>query len=176
MTYGVYGLTFDNCEIPAENVLGEENRGFHYAVLGLNEARVNVGCQALGGSQIAFEHALQYSKDRVTFGQPLPSHQVLQHMLADMAMDQHAARMLLLEAAWGWESGVDVRPKSSYAKVFCTEVANRIADKDLQFFGGAGYFKGMVVERVYRELRVMRIFEGANEIQRNMLTKQLLKA
>jgi acyl-CoA dehydrogenase len=176
MTNGVYGLTFDNCEIPSENLLGEENRGFYYAVSGLNEARINVGCQALGGSQIAYEHALQYSQDRVTFGQPLSSHQVLQHMLADMAMEQHAARMLLLEAAWSLESGADVRLKSSYAKVFCTEVANRIADKALQIFGGAGYIKGMVVERVYRELRVMRIFEGANEIQRNMIAKQLLKA
>jgi acyl-CoA dehydrogenase len=175
MTNGVYGLTFENCEIPAENLLGEENRGFYYAVSGLNEARVNVGCQALGGSQIAFEHALQYSKDRVTFGQPLSSHQVLQHMLADMAMEQHAARMLLLEAAWCLQTGVDVRLKSSFAKVFCTEVANRIADKALQIFGGAGYIKGMVVERVYRELRVMRIFEGANEIQRNMIAKQLLE-
>lgn len=175
MTNGVYGLTFDNCEIPAENLLGEENRRFYYAVSGLNEARVNVGCQALGGSQIALEHALQYAKDRVTFGQPLASHQVVQHMLADMAMEQHAARMLLLESAWGLENGVDVRLKCSYAKVFCTEAANRIADKALQIFGGAGYIKGMVVERVYRELRVMRIFEGANEIQRNMIAKQLLK-
>ncbi|WP_269758919.1 acyl-CoA dehydrogenase family protein [Variovorax sp. E3] len=90
-------------------------------------------------------------------------------------MEHHAARMLLLEAAWGLQAGVDVRLKSSYAKVFCTEVANRIADKALQIFGGAGYIKGMVVERVYRELRVMRIFEGANEIQRNMIAKQLLK-
>jgi acyl-CoA dehydrogenase len=176
MTHGVYGLTFDHCEIPAENLLGEENRGFYYAVSGLNEARVNVGCQALGGSQMAYEHALQYAQDRVAFGQPLASHQVLQHMLADMAMEQHAARLLLLEAAWALENGGDVRLKSSFAKVFCTEVANRIADKALQIFGGAGYIKGMVVERVYRELRVMRIFEGANEIQRNMIAKQLLKA
>jgi acyl-CoA dehydrogenase len=175
MTNGVYGLTFDNCEIPTENLLGEENRGFYYAVSGLNEARVNVGCQALGGSQIAYEHALQYSQDRVTFGQPLSSHQVLQHMLADMAMEQHAARLLLLDAAWGLENGMDVRLKSSFAKVFCTEAANRIADKALQIFGGAGYIKGMVVERVYRELRIMRIFEGANEIQRNMIARQLLK-
>lgn len=175
MTNGVYELTFENCEIPAENLLGEENRGFYYAVEGLNEARVNVGCVALGGSQIALEHALQYSKDRITFGQPLSSHQVVQHTLADMAMDQHAARLVVLEAAWGLQEGIDVRLKSSYAKVFCTEAANRIADKALQIFGGAGYIKGMVVERVYRDLRVMRIFEGANEIHRNMIAKHLLK-
>lgn len=176
MNDGVYGLTFENCELPAENLLGEEGRGFYYALEGLNEARINVGCQALGSSQIAFEHALQYSKDRVTFGQPLSSHQAVQHMLADMAMDQHAARILLLEAAWSLQNGRDVRLKSSYVKVFCTEAANRIADKALQIFGGAGYIKGMVVERVYRDLRVTRIFEGANEIHRNMIAKQLLNA
>ena len=175
MNDGVFGLTFDNCEIPAENLLGEENRGFYYALEGLNEGRVNVACQALGGSQIAFEHALQYSKDRVTFGKPLSSHQAVQHMLADMAMEQHAARLLVLEAAWGLQNGQDVRLKCSYAKVFCTEAANRIADKALQIFGGVGYIKGMVVERVYRDLRVTRIFEGSSEIQRNMIAKHLLK-
>lgn len=172
---GIYELTFENCEIPAANLLGEENRGFYYAVEGLNEARVNVGCQALGASQIALEHALQYSNDRVTFGEPLASHQVVQHMLADMAMEQHAARLVLLEAAWCLETGADVRLKSSYAKVMCTEAANRIADKALQIFGGAGYMKGTVPERVYRDLRVTRIFEGASEIHRNMIAKQLLQ-
>jgi acyl-CoA dehydrogenase len=176
MNDGVFGLTFENCEIPAENLLGEENRGFYYALEGLNEGRINVACQALGSSQIAFEHALQYSKDRLTFGEPLSSHQVVQHMLADMAMDQHAARLLLLDAATGLQNGEDVRLKCSYAKVFCTEAASRVADKALQIFGGAGYVRGMVVERVYRDLRVTRIFEGANEIQRNMIAKQLLKA
>ena len=96
-------------------------------------------------------------------------------MLADMAMDQHAARLLLLDAASGLQNGDDVRLKCSYAKVFCTEAASRVADKALQIFGGAGYIRGMVVERVYRDLRVTRIFEGANEIQRNMIAKQLLK-
>lgn len=175
MVDGLFELSFDNCEIPAENLLGELGRGFYYALEGLSEARVNVGCQALGGAQIAYEHALQYSKDRVTFGVPLASHQVVQHMIADMAMDLHVARLLLLEAAWGCQHNVDVRMKSSFVKVFCTEAANRVADRALQVFGGAGYIKGMVVERVYRDLRVLRIYEGASEIQRNMIAKQLLR-
>ena len=175
MVDGLFELAFEDCEIPAENLLGEEGRGFYYALEGLSEARVNVGCQALGGAQIAYEHALQYSKDRVTFGVPLASHQAVQHMVADMAMDLHVARLLLLEAAWGCQHGVDVRLKSSFVKVFCTEAANRVADKALQVFGGAGYIKGMVVERVYRDLRVLRIYEGASEIQRNMIAKQLLR-
>lgn len=175
MVDGLFELSFENCEIPAENLLGEESKGFYYALEGLSEARVNVGCQALGGAQIAYEHALQYAKDRVTFGVPLASHQAVQHMIADMAMDLHAARLLLLEAAWGCQNNIDVRLKSSYVKVFCTEAANRIADRALQIFGGAGYIKGMVVERVFRDLRVLRIYEGASEIQRNMIAKQLLR-
>ena len=175
MQDGLFELSFENCEIPAESLLGEEGKGFYYALEGLSEARVNVGCQALGGAQIAYEHALQYSKDRVTFGAPLASHQAIQHMIADMAMELHVARLLLLEAAWGCQNSVDVRLKSSYVKVFCTEAANRIADRALQIFGGAGYIKGMVVERVFRDLRVLRIYEGASEIQRNMIAKQLLR-
>ncbi len=175
MVDGLFELSFENCEIPAENLLGQEGRGFYYALEGLSEARVNVGCQALGGGDIALQHALQYAKDRVTFGVPLASHQAVQHMLADMAIEQHTARLLLLEAAWGIDHGGDVRLKSSYVKVFCTEAANRTADKALQIFGGAGYVHGMVVERVYRDLRVLRIYEGASEIHRNMIARQLLR-
>ncbi|MDM0015158.1 acyl-CoA dehydrogenase family protein [Variovorax sp. J22P168] len=175
MVDGLFELSFDDCEIPAENLLGEEGRGFYYALEGLSEARVNVGCQALGGGDIALEHALRYAKERFTFGVPLASHQVIQHMLADMTMEQHIARLLLLEAAFGVQHDQDVRLKSAYVKVFCTETANRTADKALQVFGGAGYIKGMVVERVFRDLRVLRIYEGASEIQRNMIAKHILK-
>jgi len=175
MVDGLFEVAFDNCEIPVENILGEEGRGFYYALEGLSEARINVGCQALGGADIAYEHALQHAKDRKTFGVTLADHQAIQHMLADMAMELHTARLVLLEAAWGCEHNIDVRLKSSYVKVLCTEAANRVADKALQIFGGSGYIRGMVVERVFRDLRVLRIYEGASEIQRNMIAKQLLK-
>ncbi|MEO8297105.1 MAG: acyl-CoA dehydrogenase family protein [Burkholderiales bacterium] len=175
MVDGLFELSFEDCEIPIENLVGEEGKGFYYALDGLNEARLNVGCQAIGGGDIALEHALQYAKDRVTFGVPLGSHQAVQHMLADMAIDQHAARQVLMEAFWRYERGEDVRLKSSIVKVFCTEAANRTADRAVQIFGGAGYIRGMVAERVYRDLRVLRIYEGASEIHRNMIAKQLLR-
>lgn len=175
MVDGLFELNLQDVAIPAENLLGQQDRGFYYAIEGLNEARINVGCQALGGGDIAFEHALEHAKNRITFGVPLASHQTIQHMLADMSMEQHTARLLLLEAAWALEQGRDTRLNSAYVKVFCTEAANRTADRALQIFGGSGYIRGMVVERVFRDLRVLRIYEGASEIQRNMIAKQLLR-
>jgi len=167
-------IAFTDCRIPAENLLGEEGRGLSYAMEGLNEGRINVGCQALGPAQIALEQTIEHAKTRVTFGQALGEHQAIQHMIADMAMDLHAARMVLFEAAWRASRGEEARMKASMVKVICTEAACRIADKALQIFGGSGYCRGTVVERVYRDLRVLRIYEGASEIHRNMIAKQLL--
>jgi acyl-CoA dehydrogenase len=105
----------------------------------------------------------------------LASHQAIQHMLADMMIDQHAARQVLMEAFWRAQHGEDIRLKSAIVKVFCTEAANRTADRALQIHGGAGYMRGMIAERVFRDLRVLRVYEGASEIQRNMIAKQLLR-
>jgi acyl-CoA dehydrogenase len=167
-------IAFTDCRIPAENLLGEEGRGLSYAMSGMNEGRLNVGCQALGPAQIALEQTIEHAKTRITFGQALAEHQAIQHMIADMAMDMHAARMVLFEAVWRAARGEDARMKASMVKVICTEAACRIADKALQIHGGSGYCRGMVVERVYRDLRVLRIYEGASEIHRNMIAKQLL--
>ena len=167
-------ISFTDCRIPAENLLGEEGRGLSYAMSGLNEGRLNVGCQALGPAQIALDETIEHAKTRVTFGQALGEHQAIQHMIADMAMDLHAARMVLFEAVWRAARGEDARMKASMVKVICTEAACRIADKALQIFGGSGYCRGTIVERVYRDLRVLRIYEGASEIHRNMIAKQLL--
>lgn len=167
-------IAFNDCRIPAEHLLGEEGRGLSYAMSGMNEGRLNVGCQALGPATIALEQAIEHAKTRVTFGKALAEHQAIQHMIADMAMDLHAARQLLWEAVWRADRGEDARLKASMVKVFCTEAACRIADKALQIFGGTGYVRGSVVERVYRDLRVLRIYEGASEIHRNMIAKLLL--
>jgi acyl-CoA dehydrogenase len=167
-------IAFTDCRIPAENLLGEEGRGLSYAMSGMNEGRLNVGCQALGPAQIALEQTIEHAKTRITFGQALAEHQAIQHMIADMAMDMHTARMVLFEAVWRAARGEDARMKASMVKVICTEAACRIADKALQIHGGSGYCRGMVVERVYRDLRVLRIYEGASEIHRNMIAKQLL--
>ena len=167
-------IAFTDCRIPVANLLGEEGRGLSYAMAGLNEGRLNVGCQALGPAQIALDETIEHAKTRVTFGQALGEHQAIQHMIADMAMDLHAARMVLFEAVWRAARGEDARMKASMVKVICTEAACRIADKALQIFGGSGYCRGTIVERVYRDLRVLRIYEGASEIHRNMIAKQLL--
>lgn len=167
-------ISFTDCRIPATHLLGEEGRGLSYAMTGMNEGRLNVGCQALGPATIALEQAIEHAKTRVTFGQALGEHQAIQHMIADMAMDLHAARMVLWEAVWRAERGEDARLKASMVKVICTEAACRVADKALQIFGGSGYCHGTIVERVYRDLRVLRIYEGASEIHRNMIAKLLL--
>jgi acyl-CoA dehydrogenase len=167
-------ISFSDCRIPASHLLGVEGRGLRYAMAGMNEGRLNVGCQALGPATIALEQTIEHAKNRVTFGQALAEHQAIQHMIADMAMDLHAARMVLWEAVWRAERGEDARLKASMVKVICTEAAGRIADKALQIHGGSGYCRGMVVERVYRDLRVLRIYEGASEIHRNMIAKLLL--
>lgn len=167
-------ISFTDCRVPAENLLGEEGKGLAYAMSGMNEGRLNVGCQALGSAQIAFDQAVEHAKTRITFGQVLSEHQAIQHMVADMAMDLHAARTLLYEAVWRAARGEDARMKASMVKVFCTEAACRVADTALQIHGGSGYCRGMVVERVYRDLRVLRIYEGSSEIHRNMIAKHLL--
>jgi acyl-CoA dehydrogenase len=111
---------------------------------------------------------------RVTFGQALAEHQAIQHMIANMAMDLNAAKMVLWEVVWHADRGGNARLKASMVKVLCTEAACRIADKAVQIHGGSGYCRGMVVERVYRDLRVLRIYEGASEIHRNMIARELL--
>ncbi|MDO9439074.1 acyl-CoA dehydrogenase family protein [Hydrogenophaga sp.] len=167
-------IAFDNCRIPKDHLLGEEGRGLSYAMSGMNEGRLNVGCQALGPAQIALEQTIEHAKTRVTFGQALAEHQAIQHMIANMAMDLHAARIVLFEAVWRASRGEEARMKASMVKVICTEAACRIADTALQIFGGSGYCRGTVVERVYRDLRVLRIYEGASEIHRNMIARELL--
>jgi len=167
-------ISFTDCRIPAANLLGEEGKGLAYAMSGMNEGRLNVGCQALGPAQIAFEQAVEHVKSRKTFGVQLSEHQAIQHMIADMAMELHAAKTVLFEAVWRAARGEDARMKASMVKVFCTEAACRIADTALQIHGGSGYCRGMVVERVYRDLRVLRIYEGASEIHRNMIARSIL--
>lgn len=172
---GVTELVFDGCRVPAENLLGEEGRAFRYAMESLNEGRLNVGANAVGIGEMALQQAVAYAKQRVAFGHPLSDFQAVQHMLADMAVDLHAARLMLLEAAWRLERGEGTAQHCSMVKLFCSEVAGRIVDHALQIHGGAGYCRGMVVERLYRDVRVLRIYEGASELHRNLIGRHLLR-
>jgi acyl-CoA dehydrogenase len=172
---GVTELVFDNCHVPAENLLGEEGQAFSYAMESLNEGRLNVGANAVGIGEMALQQATAYAKQRIAFGHPLGEFQAIQHILADMAVDLHAARLMLIDAAWRLDRGEATAQLCSMVKLFCSEAAGRLADQALQIHGGAGYCKGMVVERLYRDARVLRIYEGASELHRNLIGRQLLR-
>jgi len=175
-TPGVAELAFDDIELPAEALIGEEGKGLAYVMRGLNEGRLAIAGTALGMGEYALELALDYAKERPAFGGTLSDFQAIQHMLADMALDMRAARLVALDAAWRFDQGEHRRDLCSMAKLLCSEAANRTADKAVQIYGGAGYVRGQAVERIFRDVRVTRIYEGASEVQRNTIARQLLKA
>jgi len=172
---GVYELAFDNCQLPADAVIGEEGRGFHYALEGLNEGRMNVGATAVGMGEYALELAIAEAKVRPAFGGVISDFQAIRHYIATMATDMRAARLLLLDAAWRYDQGEKKRELASMAKLFATEAGSRTVDTALQIFGGSGYCKGFAIERLYRDIRITRIYEGSSEIQRNTIARELLR-
>jgi acyl-CoA dehydrogenase len=171
---GLYEIHFDECRVPVENLLGEEGRGLFYAMHSINDGRILAAANAIGMGDVALEQALSYAQIRKTFGKPIASHQVVQHMLAEMKVNQHVARLTAYEGAIAVQRKQDERLKGAMAKAFCTEICSKTADMALQIHGGAGYMRGAVVERVYRDIRVLRILDGATEIQRNTIFKQML--
>lgn len=171
---GLFEVAFEDCLLPAENLLGTEGSGFDYAMESLNEGRLNVGAIAIGMGQFAIDLAIAHVKTRKAFGQPLAANQAVQHMLANACIELAAGRALLLDAARGMDTGGDASATSAMVKIFCSEAAGRAVDSALQLFGAAGYLKGFVVERLYRDVRVLRIYEGASEILRNAVARKLL--
>lgn len=172
---GLFEVQFIDCDVPADSLLGEEGCGFQYAMGSLNEGRLNVGATAVGMGEYALELVVDHVKGRIAHGLPLAELQAVQHMLANAATDMHAARLMLLEAAWQFDQGRLDSVKSSMVKVFNTEAAGRAVDTAVQLFGAAGYSRGMAVERLYRDVRALRIYEGASEILRNVIGRSLVK-
>jgi len=172
---GVCDVAFEDCHLPREALIGEEGKGFRYAMESLNEGRLNVGATGVGMGDMALQESVGYAKQRIAFGKPIADLQAIQHMLADMAVDMHAARQLLLEAAWLLEQGRGSAAKCSMVKLFCSEAAFRTADKAVQIHGGSGYCRGVIVERIFRDARALRIYEGTSEIQRNLIARALLR-
>lgn len=171
-------LFFKDCRVSRQNLLGNENDGFKIMMKNLDVFRASVGAVALGFAQAAMEAALDYARKRVQFGQPIAQFQGIQFKLADMATELDAARLLVYRAAWLKDQGVPrVSKESSMAKLFATEMAQRVVDQGLQIFGGRGLIKGNPLELLYREVRAIRIYEGTSEVQRwviglNMLREQ----
>ena len=172
-------LIFDNCEIPKDRIIGGEANlglGFRTAMKILDKGRLTMGASAVGSAQKLLELSVDYAKQRVQFGKPIGSFQAVQIMLADMATQIYAGRQMLHHAAWLRDKrGTAVVKEASMVKLFCTEMANRVADMAVQIHGGMGYMKDFPVERFYRDLRLTRIYEGTSEIQRNVIARELLR-
>jgi alkylation response protein AidB-like acyl-CoA dehydrogenase len=168
-------LALDDCEVPAENRLGEEGQGLKIALEALDGGRVGIAAQAVGIAQGAFEEAVRYAKQRKAFGKTISEFQAIQWMLADMQTEIEAARGLVYHAAWLREGQPErAGAAASRAKLYASEMVNRVAYKAVQIHGSAGYSRESDVERMYRDARVISIYEGTSEIQRMVIARDLL--
>jgi len=169
-------IAFDQCRVPAEDMVGSEGDGFKLAMETMDTFRASVGAAACGMARRALDQAVRYSTNRKQFGRLLCEHQLIQAKLADMITELDAARLLVYRAAYAKDNGADrITREASEAKLFATEAANRIIDSAVQIHGGTGLVSGTVVERLYRDVRALRIYEGTSEIQRLVIAGQLLK-
>jgi butyryl-CoA dehydrogenase len=167
-------LLLENCRVPVENLLGGQGEGFKQMLITLDGGRVSIGAMALGLAQAAFEEAVRYAKERVQFGQPIARFQAIQWMLADIATEIDAARLMVYRAAAMKDAGVRFTKEAAMAKLYASEVAERAAFKALQIHGGYGYSREYPVERIYRDQRLCSIGEGTSEIQRLVIARQIL--
>jgi acyl-CoA dehydrogenase len=169
-------LEFKNCKVPAEDMIGKQGDGLRLSLETLDMFRASVGAAACGMARRALDESILYAKSRQQFGKPLAGHQLIQEKLADMATDLDAARLLVYRAAHAKDSGIEPSTReASEAKLFATEAAGRIIDHAVQIHGGTGLVRGTVVERLYRDARALRIYEGTSEIQKLVIANQLLK-
>ena len=169
-------LVFTDCEVPAANRIGNEGEGYKVALSTLDGGRIGIAAQATGIAQGALEAALSYSKERLAFGHPISQFQAIQFMLADMATELDAARLLIHKAAWKQDTGARFTMDAATAKLFASEMATRVTHKAIQIHGGNGYSREYPVERNYRDARVTEIYEGTSEIQRLVIASWLLRS
>ncbi len=168
-------LIFQDCAVAEENLLGQEHEGFKIALVTLDGGRVGIAAQALGIAGGCLEEALRYGRERRQFGRPIGDFQAIQWMIADMATEIEAARLLTYRAAWMKDRGMKATREAAQAKLVSSEAANRAAYKALQIFGGYGYMRDFPVERFYRDARITTLYEGTSEIQRLVIAREELK-
>ena len=178
---GIHGtacteLVFTDCVVPASNRIGQEGQGYKVALSTLDGGRIGIAAQATGIAQGAFEAALSYAQQRQAFGHPIADFQAIQFMLADMATEIDAARLLARRAAWKQDSGAQFSMEAAIAKLFASEMSTRVAHKAIQIHGGYGYSSEYPVERAYRDARITEIYEGTSEIQRLVIASWVLKS
>ncbi|MFZ0641042.1 MAG: acyl-CoA dehydrogenase [Candidatus Acidiferrales bacterium] len=169
-------LSFTDCEVPVANRIGAEGEGYKVALSTLDGGRIGIAAQATGIAQGAFEAALSYAHQRQAFGHPIADFQAIQFMLADMATEIDAARLLVRKAAWKEDTGARFSMEASIAKLFASEMATRVTHKAIQIHGGNGYSREYPVERNYRDARITEIYEGTSEIQRLVIAAWVLKS
>jgi len=168
-------ISFDGVRVPHENVLGEVGKGFQLAMAWIGQGRIIIPARAIGQAQRLLEMALDYSRQRIAFGRPIAEYQAIQWMLADSAVEIEQVKWLVLNAAWKADQGGDARHEASIAKLAGAGMIWRVVDRVMQIHGGMGYTKEMPIERVMRDVRVYRIYEGTDEIQRRSIARNLLK-
>ena len=168
-------LVFTECEVPETNRIGKEGEGYKVALSTLDGGRIGIAAQATGIAQGAFEAALRYAQERMAFGHPIAQFQAIQFMLADMATELDAARLLVRKAAWKQDHSARFSLEASTAKLFASEMATRVTHKAMQIHGGYGYSREYPVERAYRDARITEIYEGTSEIQRLVIASWVLR-
>jgi alkylation response protein AidB-like acyl-CoA dehydrogenase len=167
-------ILFENCRIPADNLIGEEGQGYKIALSGLEGGRIGIASQSVGMARAAFDAALNYAKERESFGKPIFEHQSIQFKLADMATQLEAARQLLWHAASMKDAGLPCLKEAAMAKLFASEMAEKVCSDAIQIHGGYGYVCDFSVERIYRDVRVCQIYEGTSDIQRMIIGRALI--
>ncbi|MGR6804725.1 acyl-CoA dehydrogenase family protein [Sphaerotilus natans] len=166
-------ILFENCRVPAANRIGDEGQGLKIALAGLEGGRIGIASQCVGMARAAFEAALRYSKERVAFGVPIFEHQAVQFRLAEMATQIEAARQLIWHAASMKDAGIPCLKEAAMAKLFASEMAERVCSMAIQTFGGYGYVSDFPVERIYRDVRVCQIYEGTSDVQKILIGRAL---
>ena len=167
-------LYFSDCRVPKDALLGQEGKGFKIAMAALDGGRIGIGAQALGIAQGALDASLAYAKERVQFGKPIAALQAIQWMIADMATEIDAARLLVYRAAWNKDHGLPYGTAAAMAKLFASEAATRVADRAIQIHGGYGYTESYPVERAYRDAKITELYEGTSEVQRMVIAGSFL--
>jgi acyl-CoA dehydrogenase len=178
---GIHGnntseIVFEDCQVPATCIIGGvEGKGFATAMKVLEKGRITIAAVCVGTAQYCTDLSVAHAKQRVQFGKPIAANQAIQWMLADMAISIYAGRQMVHHTAWCRDQKQRVTQQAAMVKVFCTEMVNRVADSALQIHGGMGYMKESPIERIYRDMRLFRIFEGTSEVQRMVIAREMLK-
>ena len=168
-------VSLQDCRIPKENLLGGQGQGFEISMLTLDGARIGIAAQAVGIAQAALDESIKYSKQRIQFGKPIGTFEAVQMMIANMATEVQASRLLTYQAAWCYDQGLPYSSQAAMAKLFAAETASRQTDRAVQIHGGIGYTKGSKVERLYRDAMITATYEGTSDMMRMVIAGGLLR-